>query len=782
MVLFAMTVLSVSIGAATAVFSLTNAVVLRALPFHEPSRLVWMCNARLERDRAPFAVLDLDDYGARNHVLERFAGFMNWTANLTGVGEPERLEGMRVATAFFDVLGSDAAYGRVFRTGEDAEQRIAVITDRLWRRRFGGDRGIVGRNIELSGVPYTVVGVLPQSFVFPFRDADVAVPLSLTSDPRRTQRSWGLLRVVARLKPGVSVEGAKRDLDAIGHQLQKEHPVEDGKRTGVNLYPLQQEIVGDARQFLTTLMVAVVFVLCLAAANVGNLIVVWLSDRRAEFSVATALGASRARLVAQIALEAGALVVGSGVVALWLASLMIQALVWWVGTSVPRIADARLDAVSVAFACTATFFAIVICVVVPAWHATSRVEGIEQQRASTLSPDRQRLRRILLGAQVAISVSLVMAIGLTVRSLINLQRVDVGFRPAHSVLVQLSLPPARYRSVGALNQLADALSPRFQSIPGTRSVAAISLAPLSGLLRAEDFRIVGRPDPRADEVPQAHYRVVTPRYFATIGIPLREGREFTEDDRATTQRVAIVSTALARQFWPGASVLGVHLRMGTGDEVEIVGVAADVKQLTLDAAPTTDVYVPLRQAPESEASGIASRMYWVISTSTDRARIADAVRREISAVDADIASSGVRSMQGVVDDSLAPRRFNAIVLALFGQVAIVLAAAGVYGITAFSVQRRRREIGVRIALGAQRRDIMGMVFASEWRALGAGLLCGAGGGLVASRLLSSSLFRVDGVDTTTWLSTVAAVAAMAAIGCYLPARRAAIVDPAMTLR
>lgn len=775
-------ILAITIGAATAVFSIVNTVLIRELPFRNPDRLVWMWNARLERDRAPFAVLDLDDYRARNHVIESLAGFMNWTANLTGVGEAERLEAIRVAPAFFDVLGTEAHYGRLIHSGDDPEERVVVVTDRLSRRRFGGDDTIVGQKIDLSGVLYTVVGVLPPGFLFPFRDAELAVPLSLASDPRRTQRSWGLLRVIARLKPGVTIAAAKRDLDAIGHRLQVEYPVDDAKRTGVNLYPLEQEIVGDARQLLLTLMAAVVFVLLVAGANVANLFLVWLAGRRGEFEISAALGASRARLIAQIAAETGLLVAAGGVVGLWLASMLIRALVWWTGNALPRVADARLESGSVVFLFAAMIVVALVCAVAPAIQTTAGLEGLSQNRGTTAAPERQRLRRTLIAVQMAVAVALLTAIGLTVRSLVNLQHVDIGFRPAGTLSIQLSLPPARYNSSDALNQLADALTPRLTAIPGVRSTAAVSLVPLSGLLRAEDFQIVGRPSPPPNEVPQAHYRIVTPRYFETMGIRLLSGREFTDDDRATTARVAVISRTLAAQSWREGSPIGAHLRMGNGTEVEIVGVAADVKQLALDGPSTADLYVPLRQTLESDAPLVASRMYWVASTSGDPGRLLDGVRGQIHALDGEIATSGARTMASVLGEALAPRRFNATVLAIFAQIAVMLAAAGVYAVTALSVQQRTREIGVRMALGAQRRDVMWMVLGSEWRAMSVGAAIGVGGAFAVARLLASTLFHVGGIDPGTLFASLALLVAMALAGCYVPARRAAAVDPAAVLR
>jgi putative ABC transport system permease protein len=781
LVFAAVGILALAIGAATAVFALVDAVVIRPLPFRDPGRLVWMWNARTERDRAPFSVLDLDDYRRQNHVLVSLAGFMNWTVNLTGVGEAERLEAIRVAPEFFDVLGTDAAYGSVFHAGDDPAERVLVITDRLWRRRFSADTSVVGRRVELSGVPYTVVGILPGGFVFPFRDAELASPLAISSDPRSTQRSWGLLRVIARIKPGVTLDAAKRDLDVIGHRLQREYPIDDAKRTGVNLYPLQREIVGDARQSLLALMAAVLFVLVIAAANVANLLLVWLAARRGELQICTALGASRGRLIGQIATHAGLLVIAGGVAGVWVASMLIPVLVWWTGSALPLADGAHIETVTVVFAIVATGIVAVVCVVVPAIQATTRFECMPKSRDTTAPRERQRLRRALVALQMAIAFTLLAAIGLTVRSLLNLQHVKIGFRPQGTLSVQLSLPIARYSSAAALSQFTDALTPRILSLPGVRSAALVSLLPLSGLLRAEDFRIVGRPEPPPNEVPQAHYRVVTPQYFQTMGVAMLEGREFTDDDRRNTASVAIVSQRLAQESWPGASPIGSRLRLANGD-LNIIGEAANVKQLTLEGAPTADLYVPLRQMPESEAPLVAARTFWVVATHGDPAQLVERVRAQVHGLDGEIAASGTRTLESIVSDAIAPRRFNAAVLAAFGQIALLLAAAGLYAVSACSVQQRTREIGVRMALGAKRRDVILLVLGSEWRAMAIGALGGIAGGFAVARLLASTLYQVGSIDLGTVTASLAALVGMAVAGCYLPARRAAQIDPIEALR
>ncbi len=783
--LFVLVTLSLGIAAATAVFTVVQAVVFRDLPFRDPQRLVWMWNARVERDRAPFSVADLDDYRAQNHVLERLAAFTNWTANLTGLGEAERLEGVRVVPEFFEVLGAEAAIGRVFRPGDDPADRVVVLTDRLWRRRFAGDPALVGRTILLSGVSYTVVAVLPPRFVFPFRDAELAVPLPLASDPRRGQRGAGFLRVVARLRRDTNVTAAKADLDAIGRRLQAQYPVDDGKKTGVNLFPLQSEIVGDSRQLLLTLFAAVGLLLVVACANVTNLLVVALSAREPELQIRIALGASRGRLVRQILTEIGALAIPGGALGVLLAAWLVRVLARWGAAVLPRLDHVSVDLPVLAFSAATIASVTVVCAVIPALVAT-RDLGLGARgdaRTATGTAAQHRLRRVFVAAQIAASMVLLVAIGLTLRSFINLQRVDPGFSADGVVAVQLSLPPPRYASPGALSLFADTLQPRLAALPGVQRASAVSLLPLSGLLRTEDFWIIGRPDPPPDAVPQGHLRVATPGYFDTMNIAIVSGRDFSDDDRATTAGVAAISRTFADRFWSGVSPVGAHIRLGTGPApLTIIGVVADVQQFSLDAPPTADIYVPLRQIAASDAPLVAGRMYWIVRSSDDPVRIADRVRREIHAIDSEIAASGARNLGQVLSDALGPRRFVVTLLGLFGQAALLLAAVGVYAVTAFAVARRTREIGIRVAFGATRANVLALVVGAELRAVAGGLAIGLCGGLAIARVLAGTLFQVDPFDPWTLLTAAGTLAAVAAIGCYLPARRASAVDPAVALR
>lgn len=779
---FSVVTLAVGIGVSTAVFAVVNAVVIQAMPFRQPDRLVWMWNARVERDRAPFSLPDLKDYRDGNHVLAGLAPFTNWTANLTGDGDAERLEGIRVSTEFFDLLGVEPAYGRLLRTVDDPLERSAIVTARLWRRRFGSDPQAVGRTIVLNGVPYRIAGVLRDGFVFPFRDAEIAVPLPLASDPRRDQRGAGFLRVVARLRPGVTVGAAKKDLDVIGRRLQRDYPVDDAKKNGVNLYPLQSEIVGDAAGLLTALLAGVLLLVVVALANLASLAGVVLASRQGEFETRGALGASRGRLVRQVAVEWMAVAAAGCIGGLFAAAWLTRSLAWWASRSAPRIDAASVDRTALLFAIGVASAAALACGILPAVEATRRHRAAGDARTATASAAHYRTRRAFVAIQIAAALALIVAVGLTTRSFVNMRRLDPGFEAGGVATIQLSLPPLRYASPESLAMFADRVRPRLERLPAVSSVSAVSLLPLSGLLRAEDFRIVGRAAPAPEAVPQVHYRLALPGYFRTMRIPLVAGREFTPDDNAGGAKVAIVGRRLADEHWPDGGAIGAHLALGNGTTVEVVGVAGDVKQFAVDGPATDDLYVPLHQMPASDAPLVASRMYWVIRTNSDPTVILEAARREILAIDRDVAPSAAVPMASLVGDALAPRRLNAALLGLFGEAALLLAAIGVYAVTAFSVSRRAREIGIRIAFGATRRDVVGLVMRGELGSVCVGVAAGSVAAVIVARLMAGTLFRVPALDVWSFATAIGLLTATGAAAAYVPARRAARIDPVENLR
>jgi putative ABC transport system permease protein len=772
---------ALGIGAATGVYAVVEAVVLRALPVRDPQGLVWMWNARVERDRAPFSALDLADYRNGNTVLEGLAPFTNWTANLTGIEDAERLEGVRVAPEFFDVVGVSARLGRTLISA-DGRSQVAVLTDRLWRRRFGADPSIVGQVVSLNGAGHTIVGVLPPGFVFPFRDAELAVPLSIESDPRRSDRGAGFLRVVARLKTGVSVASAKTNLDAIGARLRHDYPATNAKKLGVHLFPLDREIVGDARPLLLTLLAAVTLLLFVACANIANLLLVAITSRRRELTVRAALGASRRQLAVQLLGEIAVVVTAGGIAGLFVGTALARVLVWWGGTALPRLDDIGITPGVTAFALAATTVSAMLCGVTPAWiFSSAREVGFaDDGRTSSEGATQGRFRRGFVAAQIGAALVLLIAMILTVRSFERLQAVNPGFDGGKVLSLQLALPPMRYSTPTALITFADKLTADLSSLPDIRETAAISLLPLSGLLSTQDYRVVGKPEPSPDEIPQAHYRIVTARYFRVMGIPI-SGREFDDTDRERTRRVAVISRAFADRHWPGMSPLGEHIIVGP-DSLEIVGICDDVKQFGLDGPATADLYVPLRQMPASQAQFVAGRMYWVLATRNDPLKVADPARAAVRRLDNDVAASSIRPMPLVLSASVGSRRFNTNLIGVAGAASLLLALIGVYSVTSFSMTCRTREIGIRLTLGARPRQILVTVLAAEWKPIALGLAIGALGGVIAAPVLGSVLFATSGVEPVT-IGTAAVILGVAAlIASYLPARRALRTDPVAALR
>ena len=785
---FAILTLGLAIGAATAVFTLVQAVLLHELPFVEPDRLVWMYNARTERDRAPFSIPDLDDYTRETTTLDDLAPFTNWTANLTGAGEAERLEGTRVAGNFFQVLGSPAALGRTLTVNDETSNaRVAVLTHGLWTRRFGADPAVVGRGVILNGASYTVVGLMPAGFLFPFRDAEVAVPLPRRDDARRTDRGANFLRVVARLRPGVSIAQAKADLDTTARRLQQQFPSDDARKTGVNLYPLQAEIVRDYGQILWTLFGAVGVLLAIGCGNLANLMLLRAAGRRSEMALRGALGASRGAIVRQLVIEAATLVVCGGALGVLLACWAVDAWRAFGPASFPRMADVAVDGRVLGFAVLAAVAAGLISGLFPAWAATRDVrDGLNgETRSATATRRHGRVRRAFVVLQVAGATVLVICMTLVGRALSRLEHVDPGFERGHAVSIQLSLPAARYGTPGSVAHLHDELDPRLAALPGVAAVGAVSLLPMSGLLNTMDVAFPDRPAPPADEVPQAHFRIATPGYFAAAGIRLLDGRDFDAHDTAQGQPVAIISRTFAERHWPGQQAVGKALQIGTSGTttfVHVVGVVADVKQFSLDGTPTADLYIPLYQMPPSQVASVTARLYWVVRTNTDPRFFEAGIRRSLREVDADVAASSIRTLDDVVTASLAGRRMSVLLLDAFGEIAMALAAMGAYAIAAFSAASRRRELAIRAACGAGRRDLARLVFLDELRPATLGVGLGLLTALGVSRLLDGTLFQTSSRDPATYVLVGGALLAVTVAAAYVPARRAGLADPVELLR
>ena len=786
----AVVALALGIGANTAIFSLVNAILLRQLPFHQPEQLVWVSARRPEPGKYPFTLPDFIDYRDQNRGLSGIAAFANWSANLTDRGDPERLQGLRISAGAFQMLGVQAVIGRALLPADDTpgQQRVVVLSYGLWQRRFGADPRLVGDKLILNGDSYTVVGVLPPQFFFPIKEAELAIPLAPDADPWRDVRSSvNFLRALARLKPGVTRAQAEADLTAVARRLRQQYPVANAQKLGVTLSPLHEEVVANFRLALWVLLGAVGVLLLMTCVNLANLALARAAARHREMAIRTALGATRWRLVRQLVTESLLLAGLGGVAGLLLARNGIDLLLALSPASLPRAAEVSVDFRVLGFTLALALLAGLIFGLAPAWQATRVSLNAELKESGRgAGGERQsRARSLLVVSEIALSLVLLVGAGLLVKSFLRLQAINPGFEAENVLVIRLSLPKAQYPDRAAATAFYDKLRPRLENLPGVESVGVVSALPLSGVMASIPFTIEGRAS-APDEALRADYRLVSAGYFRVLKIPLLAGREFNERDTAQTTSVALVSQSLARRYWPNASPLGAHLRIDDNDQgprlVEIVGVVGDVKHLSLDGEPAPHIYLPIHQTHEDAVVWLTNNQYWLLRTAVGPLTLSAAARREIQAVDREVPTSSLRTMEQYLAASVAPRRFNVWLLTVFAGAALVLAGTGLYGVVSSGVAQRRREIGIRMALGAQGGDVLKLVIGQGMTMTLGGIALGLGAALGLTRLLKSLLFSVSATDPLTFLVTAWLLMVVALLASWIPARRAMRVDPIVALR
>jgi putative ABC transport system permease protein len=788
----AIVTLALGIGANTAIFSVVHAVLLRELPFAEPDRLYWMWTKHTSRDRYPFTLPEYCDYRDQNRSFEQLAAFGSWSANLTGQGDPERLIGTRVSANFFQTLGVRAAVGRTLLPDDDlpANRYVVVLTHGLWQRRFGSDPGIVGKPLALNGENYIVAGVLPPEFVFLFYpDAEVGIPLAPDAHPWRMDRnSVNFLRLVGRLKSGVTHSQAEADMNGIAQRLKAEYPTPFARKLGVFLVPVHEEIVRDFSRALWVLLGAVGTVLLIACANLANLMLIRAAARHREIAIRHALGASAARLTRQLLTESILLAFAGGALGLLLAAGGVPALVALSPAAMPRLNQIAIRFPVLLFTLGATSLAGLLFGLVPALRASRADvnEELKTEARGTGGVQHHRMRSLIVAGQVAAMVILLTGAGLLIKSFRQVQRVSPGFDEQNVLTVRLSLPQKRYSHQGPVSQFYRKLLPRLESLPGVTSVGVASQVPLNGAVAGVDYTVADRPPASEHGVPRAQYRVASRGYFRAMRIPLLAGREFEEIDTPETQPVAIVSAALVRKSFPDRDPIGQRILVddnSTGPRpLEIVGVVGDVKHDSLESEPTGEIYVAFHQTHPDGLVWLTTTQYWVLRTQGEPLALAASVRRELLAVDAEVASSNIRTMEQYLASTVAPRRFNLLLLGMFAAVALLLAATGLYGVVSYSVAWRTREIGLRMALGAQRADILRAVLGQALRLTAIGIVLGLGGALALTRALQGLLYGVTATDPPTFAGAVLVMGSVALLACYLPARRASRLDPQATLR
>jgi putative ABC transport system permease protein len=781
--------LALGIGANAAIFSVVNGVLLRPLPYRDADRLmvIWGDLKRPGLNDIPASAGEYVDYRDRSHAFEQVAAYDTVGFNLTGGGEPERVDGAIVSTTLFSLLGASAQVGRTLVADEDQPGRddVVVLSHSLWTRRFSANPAIVGQTIPVDGRPAQVVGVMPAAFQFPDRSIEIWKPFLLDaealSDNNRGSHGYTAL---ARLKAGISRQQAQADLNAVTAAFKADHPGNYRNGFGATLRPLQEEIVGDTGRPLIVLLGAVAVVLLIACANVANLLLARAASRRKEIALRTALGASRGRLVRQLMTESVLVSAIGGSIGLGLAAWGVDLLIASAPDSIPRIQEVGVDARVAGFTALVSLATGLVFGLVPALRASRAPlnDALKEGGRAGGGGVHGFAGRALVVSEVALSLVLLIAAGLLIHSFTLLQDVAPGFDSSRLLTFRLSLPESRYTTFQKGQSFFDEFFTGLRRSPGVRGVAAINALPFSGLGGSRSFHIEGREEKRPEDQTEEQLRIVTDGYFAAMGIPIVAGREFTDRDALNQPRVAVVNDAMAKKHWPHESPIGRRVSFSTDEPhwYEIVGVAGNIKHRALEAADRPELYVPYRQP--LFAGWTVRPMYVIARTSADPASTVAIARHEIARVDRDQPISDVRTMDERIGRSLSSRRFSMVLLALFAGLALTLAAVGIYGVVAYAVTERTHEIGVRVALGAQRRDVMAMVVGQGMTMTLVGTAIGVAASAALARLMSSLLFGVSAVDPVTFVLIPMLLIAVALAACYVPARRAMRVDPLQALR
>ena len=779
----ALLALILGIGANTAIFSVVNAVLLRPLPFVDPGRLVSIRESSPQGQKDNVAnPQNMDDWQKRNRSFEHIAAYFpfDFTMSLTGDGSPEEVPGDFVTREFFSTLGVHPALGRDFVPEEELATApdVAILSDGFWRRRFGADPNIVGKKLTIRGNPTIVIGVLPAGFRFPDVKADIWELMGLHPEQPHQGR---FLAPFARLRPGVSVSQAQADMSAMMAQLAREFPDFD-KGWGATVIPLRQQFTGDLRTPLLVLLGAVGFVLLIACANVANLMLMRSSARQREMGIRTSLGATRARIVRQLLVESLILGAAGGccglLLAVWAKDVLLAMLPD--SMSVAKVNSVTIDGHVLAFTLILSLGTAVLFGLLPALRA-SRPDLSdtlkEGGRAISSSLSRNRMRAALVSGEMAVAMMLLIGAGLLIRSFIRLEHVAPGFEPDRILSMRISLTNAKYKNPKTISASLDEILQRIAQVPGVMSTGSIQFPPLGGILPATGFWVVGRPTPNPSEAPVTGVSIITPGYFATMGIPLLSGRLFTERDQAGTPQVAIVSQALARQQFPNMDPIGQRLRVEWSHETpyQIVGVVGDVKHEGLEKVPRPTVYFPNAQ----ETQNIATLM---IRTGGDPMKLAPVAEQIIHAYDKDQPIAAIQPLDMLLSKAVARPRFQSVLLASFAGLALLLAAIGIFGVMSYSVAQRTHEIGIRVALGAGTEQVLRLVVGQGLLLALIGTAGGLAGAFALTRYLRTLLFNVSPTDWLTFTAVPLILCAVALAASYFPARRAMRVDPMQALR
>ncbi|HXU39087.1 MAG TPA: ABC transporter permease [Blastocatellia bacterium] len=782
-------------GANSAIFSVVNAVLLRPLPYQNPDGivLVWGKNATTSRDA--LSVPDYLDYRSQNSVFAEMAAFAYDDFNLNTGDEPEHVQGTMVSANYFSVLGATLSKGAAFGPEDDqpGAGRIAIISNGLWKRRFGSDPNLIGQPILLNGASFIVTGIAAANFQSPNPEDNpqVWVPLSLDGGDRLrvpasvspaslTNRRSRFLIGIARLKPGVIVRQAQSDLDGMASRLEQQYK-DTNAGIGASVVSLREHIVGKIQSALVVLLAAVGFVLLIACANVANLLLARAATRQKEIAIRTVMGAGRLRLIRQMLTESVLLAVVGSAFGLAFAYGEIKLLLSLNPANIPRLSDIEIDGRVLGFTFLIAILTGIIFGLAPALQAskTELNEALkEAARGSTGGINRQRVRSLLVVSEVALTVLLLIGAGLMLKSFYSLQRVNPGFNPASTLTMMINLPVSKYADDHQVQAFFEQALNRVSILPGVQAAGAVTGLPLTttSVIRLR-FIVDAHPPTSASEVPRANFRSISHDYFRAMGIPLVKGRYFTEQDRDKSPPVVIINETMANRYWQGEDPIGRRMTIPSlgGVSREIAGVVADVKHSGLDTESGAEMYVPYLQKP-------FNFMALVIRTTSEPLSLTGAVRSEIQAVDKSQPVYDVKTMQQVVGDSVSQPRLYTLLLGIFGALALTLAAVGIYGVMNYSVVQRRHEIGIRMALGAQRGDILKMVVGQGMLLALIGIATGLTAALILTRVMETLLFGVSARDLWTFVLIPFVLAAFAFVSSYIPARKATRVDPMIALR
>ena len=791
--------LALGIGANTAIFSVTNALLLRPLPYDDADRIaiLWQRSPGLGVAQDWFSIGQYVDIRTDNQVFTDVAATIGASFNLTGSGVPERIDGARVSSSLFRLFGAKAAAGRVFTAEEDVQGKppVVILSNGFWKRRFGSDPSVVGKSLTLNGNTFTIVGVMAADFVFNkeimpavngIQNVDLLLPLPL-SETARANRGGEDFNIFAKLEPGITMEKAQADMTVLAARMKRDYPQNYPPNGGltVSVVPLINQVVGDVRLALYVLLGAVGLVLIIACGNVANLLLSRAAVRQKEVAIRAAVGASRERIVRQLLTEAVLLSALGGILGLALAVVAVKVLGQFGSAKIPRLDEIGIDGRVLAFTFGISLVTGVVFGVVPALKASRldlndvlREGGRGAVGTSAFGLGHQQLRKLLISGEIALSLVLLIGAGLLIRSYQRITNANPGFDATNVLSIRVSLPGFKYKTPEEAAAFYKRLEDRLKALPGVQYVGSNYLLPLSSVALAwEPISIEGYvPKAAGEDLIIASSGYVSPDYFRAMGIPLIKGRFFDERDVRGAPEVTIVDDKLANRFWPGQDPIGKRMRRGSdGPWRTIVGVVADTKEYEVDGEPPITAFYPVQQL------GVASR-YIVIKTKSDAAPLASAVTREVQALDADLPVYDVNTMDERLADSFARRRFSMFMLAVFAACASLIAAIGIYGVVSFWVSQRTRELGIRAALGARQTDLMQLVIRQAIVLVVVGIAVGLVAAFGLTRVMSSLLFGVSATDAVTFALLAVVLGVVALVATYVPARRAAGVPPIVALR